>query len=239
MLTWFEEKRFTVNVGPSAAGARLRAHPSYVVFVHLMFWSGMRPSEAAGLQRQDVDLVRGLVHVRRSRHLWEYGDTKTEGCPSIRALVPADRRPIQGVAAVARDTRNAGLREHAREASLAELPATALVRLPARSRGPRSWARLHEGHLRHDGVVPDARDEPGRHPVARATDRRAVPNAEEALRTLVAGRRRARAPEFASEYPKLFRERIVPPSKGPRGTIRRSMRKVTPQEVRKGGFVTG
>jgi integrase len=38
----------------------------------------MRPSEASGLWWGDVDLDEGLAYIRRSRHLYEYGEPKTK-----------------------------------------------------------------------------------------------------------------------------------------------------------------
>src|SRR5262245_65973268 len=68
----------------------------------------MRPSEAAGLQWQDIDLARGRVEVRRSRHLWTYGEPKTasarrmvqlfpETVRLLRALVPLRVEPVMPV----------------------------------------------------------------------------------------------------------------------------------------------
>lgn len=55
--------------------------PHYRVWVYVAAYSGLRAGELAGLQRQDVDLLRGVVHVRRALkdvngHL-ELGPTKT------------------------------------------------------------------------------------------------------------------------------------------------------------------
>jgi len=45
-----------------------------------LFWTGLRPRGCWTAVR-DIDLDRGRLHVRRSRHLWQYGDPKT-GCSS-------------------------------------------------------------------------------------------------------------------------------------------------------------
>jgi integrase len=74
LLAWFEIRTFRVP----ADGYVLRLHPAYHVYLHVLFWSGMRPSEAAGLQWQDVDLGRATVEIRRSRHLRTYGEPKTK-----------------------------------------------------------------------------------------------------------------------------------------------------------------
>lgn len=67
ILRWFERKQF----GFRGSGARRRPHPSYYAYVHTLFWTEMRPSEASGLRWGDVDLDQGIVRIVRSRHLWE------------------------------------------------------------------------------------------------------------------------------------------------------------------------
>jgi len=56
--------------------------------IHLLAWTGMRPSEACGLQWQDVDLVKGILLIRRSRHLGELAAPKTDGAGRVVRLVP-------------------------------------------------------------------------------------------------------------------------------------------------------
>jgi integrase len=55
--------------------------PHYRVWVYVAAYSGLRAGELAGLQRQDVDLLRGIVHVRRAlkdvNGYLELGPTKT------------------------------------------------------------------------------------------------------------------------------------------------------------------
>jgi integrase len=55
--------------------------PHYRVWVYVAAYSGLRAGELAGLQRQDVDLLRGVVHVRRAlkdvNGYLELGPTKT------------------------------------------------------------------------------------------------------------------------------------------------------------------
>ena len=65
--------RFSDNAGV----AHRRFHPAFHVFVFLLFWSGLRPSEATGLQWGDVDLARHLLIIRRSRSAGEDNATKT------------------------------------------------------------------------------------------------------------------------------------------------------------------
>jgi len=67
------------------------------IYLHLLFWSGMRPSEAAGLQWHDVDLERGTAEVRRSRHLWTYGEPKTAGARRTVQLFPETVRLLRAL----------------------------------------------------------------------------------------------------------------------------------------------
>jgi integrase len=88
IIRWFAEKAFSFKAGRATEGPCRRPHLPYHVFVYVLFWTGLRPSEAAGLQWQDLDLDRGRLHVRRSRHLWEYGDPKTDGARRTVELFP-------------------------------------------------------------------------------------------------------------------------------------------------------
>jgi integrase len=51
--------------------------PQYYPLVHLLFWTGLRISEALGLFWGDVDFERGTLSVRRSRTNGELNATKT------------------------------------------------------------------------------------------------------------------------------------------------------------------
>ena len=88
VLDWFARRVFSFNAGRAREGPRCRPHPAYHALLHLLFWTGLRPSEAAGLQWQDVDLDHGRLHVRRSRHLWEYGEPKTDSARRTVELFP-------------------------------------------------------------------------------------------------------------------------------------------------------
>ena len=66
----------------------MQSHPSYHAFVHTLFWVGLRPSEAAGLQWQDIDLAHGRLHVQRSRHFYEDGAPKTAAAEGWVELFP-------------------------------------------------------------------------------------------------------------------------------------------------------
>jgi integrase len=104
ILQWFKTKAFGLGGRPSADGRRLRVHPPYHAFVFLLFWTGMRPSEVAALRIRDLDLARGTVRVRSSRHLGEEAAPKTVQAARIveltpdtvtllRNLVPLDAKP--------------------------------------------------------------------------------------------------------------------------------------------------
>jgi len=58
-------------------GTQRRPHPPYYVYLHLLFWTGLRPSEASGLQVGDLNLTRERLHVQRSHHAYDTGDPKT------------------------------------------------------------------------------------------------------------------------------------------------------------------
>ena len=79
ILAWFRDKRFGFNAGQAKEGPRVRPHPPYHAYVHTLFWTGMRPSEAAGLRWSNVDLGRARLTIVRSRHLYEDSARKTRG----------------------------------------------------------------------------------------------------------------------------------------------------------------
>jgi integrase len=71
ILEWFRTKTFGRLGRPSQALGALppkRVHPPFHVYVHTLFWTGMRPSEAAGLRWTDMDLDQRQGRVRGSRH---------------------------------------------------------------------------------------------------------------------------------------------------------------------------
>jgi integrase len=97
LLAWFATRTFRVPAEPGSVGYILRPHLAYHVYLHLLFWSGMRPSEAAGLQWYDMDLERGTAEVRRSRHLWTYGEPKTAGARRTVQLFPETVRLLRAL----------------------------------------------------------------------------------------------------------------------------------------------
>jgi integrase len=77
ILEWFQAKRFGFSPGRGSTEHRWLAHPDYHGFVMTLFWTGMRPSEVAGLTWSDIDLANACLYVRRSRHLFQYAAPKT------------------------------------------------------------------------------------------------------------------------------------------------------------------
>jgi integrase len=92
---WFSTKRFGLHSGRAADGPRLRVHPPYHAFVHTLFWTGMRPSEAAGLHWGDVDLERRVLRVVRSRHMGEESAPKTGQAARTVELLPESVRLLR------------------------------------------------------------------------------------------------------------------------------------------------
>ena len=92
---WFSTKRFGFHSGRAADSARLRVHPPYHAFVHTLFWTGVRPSEAAGLQWGDVDLERHVLRVVRSRHMGEESAPKTGQAALTVELLPETVRLLR------------------------------------------------------------------------------------------------------------------------------------------------
>jgi integrase len=95
ILDWFLRKRFGFHAGRPSAASRLLPHAAYHGYLHALFWTGLRPSEASGLQWRDVDLKRGRLHVARSRHLYEYGAPKTRSADRWVELFPESIRLLE------------------------------------------------------------------------------------------------------------------------------------------------
>jgi integrase len=77
ILAWFERKRFGFHCGERPKGPACTGTPPYYALVHMLFWTGMRPSEAAALRWTDVELDARVVRIVRSRHLYEESAPKT------------------------------------------------------------------------------------------------------------------------------------------------------------------
>jgi integrase len=95
VLDWFTRHLFGFHPGRGSMAVRRYPHPAYHAFLHTLFWTGLRPSEAAGLQWGDVDLKGARFHVQRSRHLGEYNDPKTESAERWVELVPETVRLVR------------------------------------------------------------------------------------------------------------------------------------------------
>ena len=87
---WFREQRFAVRPRPGTYGVRRVAHPPYHAYVHTLFWTGLRPSEASGLQAQDLELGDPLPCVG-SKHAGSSPRDATSTSPSRRVAVPVKR----------------------------------------------------------------------------------------------------------------------------------------------------
>jgi integrase len=76
VLAWFAARAFRQRA--EQGGYVKRPYPVYHAFVYLLFWTGMRPSEAVALRRPNLDLDRGVLFVRASRTMGETGAPKTK-----------------------------------------------------------------------------------------------------------------------------------------------------------------
>lgn len=92
ILHYFRTHRFRCRAPGTAAGYESRPYPPFHVFVHLLFWSGLRPSEATGLLDGDCDLGAGRLHIRRSRHLGQVNRPKTRSARRTVELFPTTVR---------------------------------------------------------------------------------------------------------------------------------------------------
>jgi integrase len=71
ILEWFRTKTFGRVGRPNRVLGALtpkRVHPPFHVYLQMLFWTGMRPSEAAGLRWTDMDLEQRQGRVQGSRH---------------------------------------------------------------------------------------------------------------------------------------------------------------------------
>jgi integrase len=75
----------------------MRPHPAFFAYVHPLFFTGLRPSEASGLQWGDIDLAGSRIHVQRSRHLYDYGAPKTASADRWVELFPETSRILDGI----------------------------------------------------------------------------------------------------------------------------------------------
>lgn len=97
ILGWFEHKRFGFHCGVATEGPRMHVHPPYYASAHMLFWTGMRPSEAAALRWKDVDLEGRVVRIVRSRHLYEESAPKTAQAMRTVELFPETARILRSI----------------------------------------------------------------------------------------------------------------------------------------------
>jgi hypothetical protein len=71
VAAWFDRREFQRKL-------HWRQHPSFHAFVFFLRWHGARPSEAAALTWDNVDLHQGIAYVRHSFHYGAVGEPKTE-----------------------------------------------------------------------------------------------------------------------------------------------------------------
>lgn len=97
---WFRAHRFGFPPRAGSRGIHRQPHPPFHAYVHTLFWTGLRPSEASGLQAQDLDLsevTHGRLYVRRSYHLYRYQAPKTS---SARRTVELFQETVQVLRAI-------------------------------------------------------------------------------------------------------------------------------------------
>jgi integrase len=92
-LEWPEVVReepdpFTSEERDTIIGWFAAHRPDWSAFVAFLFWSGLRQSEASGLQLGDVDLTAGTVSIRRSLGRDGPEKTKTKASRRTIALLP-------------------------------------------------------------------------------------------------------------------------------------------------------
>src|SRR5262245_41341720 len=97
ILAWFAAHRFGCPRLPGPTGLRRLPHPPFHAYVHALFMTGLRPSEASGLQWRDLDLDRALLYVRRSYHLGAYGSPKTRTAKRTVELLQETVRELRGI----------------------------------------------------------------------------------------------------------------------------------------------
>ena len=97
ILDYLRTKAYGFAPLPGSLGIRRLPHPAFHAYAHTLFWTGLRPSEASGLQWQDVDLARRLLHVRRSYHSHAYGEPKTKSARRTVELLPETVRILRAL----------------------------------------------------------------------------------------------------------------------------------------------
>jgi integrase len=93
IIAWFRNRLWRIRDKNSGKYVR-RIYLPYAAFVHLLFWSGLRPSEAGGLVWRHIDLQRRTLRVEQSRHLYELGEPKVESARRTVELFPETIRML-------------------------------------------------------------------------------------------------------------------------------------------------
>ena len=94
VVQWFMTRPFGRHPGRSLV-KNYAPHLAYAVYVHVLFWTGMRPSEASALDWDHVDLLAGTATVAQSYHLGEVNDPKTESSHRTLELYPETVRLLR------------------------------------------------------------------------------------------------------------------------------------------------
>jgi integrase len=95
ICAWFRDRRFGFPPLPGSMGIRRLPHPAFHAYVHTLFWTGLRPSEASGLQVRDLDLAEGVLYVRRSYHRYGYHAPKIPNARRRVELFPETVRVLR------------------------------------------------------------------------------------------------------------------------------------------------
>lgn len=97
ILEWFRVQRFSFHGGRAKEGPRIREHPPFYAMTHLLFWTGMRPSEATALRIGDVDLSQGILRVWRSRVEGSEEATKVDAAARTVEMIPQTIEILRGM----------------------------------------------------------------------------------------------------------------------------------------------
>ena len=95
ILAWFRTKTFGRVGRPSqslGAFTPKRVDRPFHVYLQMLFWTGMRPSEAAGLRWTDMDLEQRQGRVQGSRHSSSAAERRKRRRRAVPCSSPARRR---------------------------------------------------------------------------------------------------------------------------------------------------
>ncbi len=97
ILGWFRDRLFRFDGEHRDGGRWMQPHPPYHAYIHTLFWTGMRPSEASVLHWREMNLDGGVAQVVRSRHLWEESAPKTTQAARTIELMPETVRVLRAM----------------------------------------------------------------------------------------------------------------------------------------------